>query len=146
MISEDVRFITTSSQPEWNEAIEWGVQERLFQETEEDHDFDRFSIYAVLDILEGRPIMIGGALLEVQGTSLWVDGIWVAPSFRKSGIGAKICDFITGYGLQHRRQTIQLNTYFKENLDFFKKQGFQEVACIPNWKYDLDCYFMRKNL
>lgn len=141
MVKEDIKFITTSNQPDWNETIERGVRERLFHETGVAHDFDWFSIYATLNAS-----LIGGALFEIQGTILWVDALWVAPNFRKEGIGRKLFDLMTDRALQYNCQTIQLNTYFKDNLAFFKKQGFQEIASIPNWKYDLDCYFMRKKL
>ena len=41
---------------------------------------------------------------------------------------------------------MQLNTYFQEAHAFFLTCDFQDVSSIPNWKYGLTCYFMRKML
>ena len=147
MTIEAITVMTaTSPNPDWDESIWSGIHERHLAETGMENTFERFSIYAVCSVLTKYPLITGGAIIESQGDILWMDALWVAPMFRKGGIGFRILDKTTELGINLNCRAIQLNTYFKQNIPFFKHNGFQEVVCIPQWKYNLDCYFMRKSI
>lgn len=48
------------------------------------------------------------------------------------------------FAAQKKDIEIQLNTYFNGANDLFLSCGFEGVAVIPNWKYGLDCYLLRR--
>jgi len=147
MAAEDSDITIVLNQiPDWDDSIEWGLHERILKETGTENSFKNFSVYAVWTALACLPLLAGGCILEFQGDTLWIDAIWVAPMFRRKGLGTRIINKTTDLAINHDSRSIQLNTYFKDNLPFFKRNGFQEVACIPHWKYGLDCYFMRKTI
>jgi GNAT superfamily N-acetyltransferase len=89
---------------------------------------------------------IGGALFQNHGKALWLDSLFIAPSFRRQGIGKMLIDEISVYAKQHNLICIQLNTYFEEAKSFFVSCDFEEIASIPNWKYGLTCFLMKKNI
>ena len=66
--------------------------------------------------------------------------------FRKHGIGKKLMERASLWAIQNDATEIQLNTYFKDAHDFFLACGFEDVSVIPNWKYGLDCYLMRRGV
>jgi hypothetical protein len=50
------------------------------------------------------------------------------------------------YATQCRIGEVQLNTYFPDAHHFFLSQDFEDVTVVPNWKYGLECYLMRKHV
>jgi len=139
---EDIKIITSSDQARiWDETIEGALYERILSEASMEHTFEKLSAYAVLNY---TPVLIGGIIVKVHLNTLWIDAIWVAHIFRKKGIGSRLLNQATKFAIESNCTSIQLNTYFKDSFRFFEHNGFQEVACIPNWKYNLDCYFLSK--
>jgi GNAT superfamily N-acetyltransferase len=84
--------------------------------------------------------------MNSHGNILWIDSIWVEPHFRKQNIGSRLLEQTFLYAIHNKAKEVQLNTYFQEAHFFFLKNDFEDVAMIPNWKYGLTCYFMRKAL
>lgn len=89
---------------------------------------------------------IGGVLFQKNENILWIDGMFVATSFRGQGIGRSLINEVIKYAKHNQVQSIQLNTYFPEARQFFKSCEFEEVATIPNWKYGLTCFLLEKNI
>lgn len=85
---------------------------------------------------------IGGVIAYNHGHILWIDALWIAPHKRGIGLGKTLLDQIINYGKTENCTTIQLNTFFPEAHNFFNSHGFETVATLPNWKYDMTCYFM----
>ena len=70
----------------------------------------------------------------------------VLPKFRKQGIGDQLMEKAYQFAVENNAKEIQLNTYFPGAHAFFLVLGFETVAVIPNWKYGLDCYLMRRKI
>lgn len=93
-----------------------------------------------------REIFVGGVILEQHADILWIDSIGVEPNFRRQGIGKRLLQEALLFASQNKAKEMQLNTYFREAHNVFLTCGFEDVALIPNWKYGLTCYLMRKIL
>lgn len=132
---------TTTNTPEWDTKIAAGLRKECSALTGISEDFKPHRIYGMV---EER--FAGGIVLEQHGNILWIDAIWVEPSFRKQGIGKQLIEKAALWATQNDATEIQLNTYFKDAHDFFVSCGLEDVALIPNWKYGLDCYLMRRSI
>ena len=145
MAIEDIKIITSlNSISSWDETIESSLQERLLEEVGREEGFETYSVYAVLDLDLVHPIMVGGVIFAFQETTIWIDALWVAPMFRKKGLGFQLLNHIESVAKKWGCRTIQLNTYLNDAHYFFLACGFEDVAIIPNWKYGLECYLMRR--
>ena len=101
--------------------------------------FKRFNLY-----VKKNEVTIGGMIGYHHGVILWLDSIYVEPPYRKSGVGRLLIKRLVDYAKTSAISEVQLNTYFDEGYQFFKSCGFELLETIPNWKYGLTCYFMRK--
>jgi len=91
--------------------------------------------------------LIGGIIYIKTGPkTVWIDGIFVDPKFRRQKIGSNLVGQVINSVKEEGINCLQLNTYFVEGRDFFKSCAFEEVTNIPNWKYELTNYFMKKSL
>ncbi|MDF3034573.1 MAG: uncharacterized protein K0R76_1527 [Alphaproteobacteria bacterium] len=90
--------------------------------------------------------LIGGVIFQKHGDILWIDALWIEPKFRRQGVGSKLMEQIIDFARQNTLTCLQLNTYFEEARSFFDACAFENVASIPQWKYGLTCYFMKKTL
>lgn len=133
-------FITRSN-PEWDKKIASDLRKECEALTGIKEDFQTHNFY----VKKGE-VFVGGITIEQHGDILWVDSIWIEPAFRKQSIGRTLIERIFPLATQHKTTEIQLNTYFKEAHDFFLACGFEDVVAIPNWKYGLTCYLMRKRV
>ena len=139
-LMNSLSFITTAN-PEWDKKIASGLRKECEALTGRIEDFQTHSLY-----VKSEEIFAGGISVEQQGDILWIDSIWVEPTFRKQGIGKMLIEKIMHFAVAGKAKEVQLNTYFKEAHDFFLACGFEDVAAIPNWKYALTCYLMRKRV
>jgi len=133
-------FMTTPNS-QWDTRIDGGVHQELDARTDSPQIFESHHLYA----FEGD-IFAGGVLFQQQGESLWIDSFWVEKPFRNRGIGTALLHHVTLFAGRLHCKNIQLNTYFLEAKSFFLHSGFEEVARIPQWKFGLECCFMRKRL
>ncbi|MCE2991619.1 MAG: GNAT family N-acetyltransferase [Candidatus Jidaibacter sp.] len=102
-------------------------------------DFEQVNIY-----LKHNDINMAGAICYIHGKILWCDSIYVEEAFQNKGFGRQLIAKLFDIAITRNLREVQLNTYFPKAHMFFKKSGFEEVAVIPNWKYNLTCYLMRK--
>jgi RimJ/RimL family protein N-acetyltransferase/quercetin dioxygenase-like cupin family protein len=89
---------------------------------------------------------VAGLMVDIHGTIAWLDSIYVEEAFQNQGLGIELMNKLCDHMQKSLVSEIQLNTYFPKAYHFFKKCGFKDVACIPNWKYGLTCYLMKKLL
>lgn len=132
---------TTQNHPEWNKKIDAGLVNTLNTLTSQKETFKPHRIYA-----QSNNIFVGGLTLEQHGDILWIDALWVDETDRNKGIGQQLIQQALLYASQHSAKELQLNTFFSESHTFFLSQGFEDVVIIPNWKYGLTCYLMRKQI
>jgi GNAT superfamily N-acetyltransferase len=130
--------VTVSVMPALAEKINQPMSGYLNELTGRSHHFESGAI-----TVDSHGTFAGGILFEQQGDVLWIDRFWVEQAFRKKGIGTKLVQSAQLVAKEKDCNRIQLNTYFPEALAFFQKQGFEVVAMIPQWKYGLDCHYMR---
>ncbi len=132
---------TTLNNPEWDKKIEAGLRKECEALTGIRDDFKTHTLYVQRD-----NTFAGGIHFEIHGDILWIDSVWVEQDFRKQGVGRQLLQETFHLATQNNAKEIQLNTFFSEAHSFFLKCDFEDVAQIPNWKYSLDCYLMRKKI
>ncbi len=132
---------TTLSHPEWDKKIASGLYKECKVLTGITEDFKTHTIY-----VKSGETFAGGMSMEQYGEILWINSFWIEPRFRKQGIGKGLLQNAILLATQNKLKVIQLNTFFTETHAFFLTCGFENVAVIPNWKYGLECYLMRKVL
>jgi N-acetylglutamate synthase-like GNAT family acetyltransferase len=125
--------------PSFDEKISFALRHQCQDLTGIKTDFEQISIY-----LNHKQINVAGAICYIHGKILWCDSIYVEEDFQDKGFGKKLIAKLFDLSVTKNLREVQLNTYFPKAHMFFKKCGFEEVAVIPNWKYDLTCYLMRK--
>lgn len=130
---------TSIPNSEWHKKIEAGLRKECEALIGIKNLFKVHSIY-----VKNEDTFVGGMIVEHHGDILWIDAIWVEPNYRRKGIGKRLFQESQVFASQNKVKVIQLNTYFQKAHDFFLACGFEDVALIPNWKYDLTCYLMRK--
>jgi GNAT superfamily N-acetyltransferase len=131
--------LSSTGNPLLNKAIDDNLKDILEQKIGTPSTFKTGAIY-----VHENSIFIAGLVFEVQGNLIWIDSLWVDPQFQGKGLGSKLIDRLVNFGEEQGCQTLQLNTYFADL--FFRKVGFIVISMIPKWKFDLDCYFMRRNI
>lgn len=132
---------TTTNPPEWNKKIATGLRKECSSLTGISADFKPHTIYGMVE-----DKFAGGISFAQHGNILWIDALWIEPKYRKQNIGKQLMEKAVLWAIQNNATEIQLNTYFKDAHDFFLSCRFEDVAVIPNWKYGLNCYLMRKSI
>ncbi len=132
---------SSEANPDWDKQITCELLKYVKQLTGLPEDLKAYTIYA-----HNENTLRGGVICELHGDILWIDSIWIEPSFRKQGIGKQLLQKVFLSGIQSKAKEIQLHTYFKEAHLFFLKCGFEDVVSIPHWKWGLTCHLMRKCL
>ena len=127
------------SDPIFDNKIDKALRHECEKLTGINTNFERISFY-----LNHEQTNVAGAICYVHGKILWCDSIYVEEAFQNKGFGRQLIAKLLETALSRNLREIQLNTYFPKALAFFKKCGFEEVAVVPRWKYDLTCYLMRK--
>lgn len=133
--------LTTTNTPEWDKKIAKGLRKECSTLTGIADDFKPHTIYGMVG-----DKFAGGISFVQHGNILWIDALWVEPHYRKQKIGKQLMEQAVLWASQSNTTEIQLNTYFKEAHDFFLSCGFEDIAVIPNWKYGLKCYLMRRSV
>jgi GNAT superfamily N-acetyltransferase len=125
--------------PNFNDKISKALRCECEKLTGIKNNFDQLNLY-----LKKGSHTIAGVIYYIHGKILWCDSIYVEEAFQNKKFGSQLISRLLEIALARNLREIQLNTYFSKAYVFFKKCGFEEIAVIPNWKYDLTCYLMRK--
>lgn len=141
MIKELSSSVAFSYDPDssFNEKISSALRCQCEDLTGIKTDFEQVNVY-----LKHKHANIAGSICYIHGKILWCDSIYVEEAFQNKGFGKQLIAKLFDIAITRNLREVQLNTYFPKAHMFFKKCGFEEVAVIPNWKYDLTCYLMRK--
>lgn len=141
MIKELSSSVAFSYDPDssFDEKISSALRRRCEHLTGIKTDFEQVNVY-----LKYKDANIAGAICYIHGEILWCDSIYVEETFQNKGFGRQLIAKLLDIAITRNLREVQLNTYFPKAHIFFKKCGFEEVAVIPDWKYDLTCYLMRK--
>lgn len=127
------------SDPIFDNKIDKALRHECEKLTDINTNFERINVY-----LKHEQANVAATICYIHGEILWCDSIYVEEVFQKKGFGRQLIGKLLEIALTRNLREIQLNTYFPEALAFFKKCGFEELAVVPRWKYDLTCYLMRK--
>lgn len=133
--------VTTTSHPEWDRKIAAGLHKKCEALTGIENNLTPYTFY-----VKSNNTFVGGMHFNHFGDILWLDSMWVEPSFRKQGVGKLLLQEAHLSAIKNKAKEIQLNTFFQDAHVFFLRCGFEDVAMIPHWKYGLACYLMRKIL
>ena len=137
-VNNDLTF-SDAPDPIFDDKISKALRGECEKLTGVKSDFEQHSLY-----LKSGAHIIAGAIYYIYGKILWCDSIYVEEAFQNNKLGSQLISKLLEIALSQNLREIQLNTYFPRVYTFFKKCGFEEIAVIPNWKYDLTCYLMRK--
>jgi len=132
---------TTFQNSAWKDKIDLELKGKLESYTNAPYLTQPQGIYA-----HHEAQLVGGVIFQKYKDILWIDALWVDEHFKRRGIGRGILNQLISISQQEDVQNLQLNTFFSEAKSFFEACGFDVISQIPNWKYDLTCYFMRKSL
>jgi GNAT superfamily N-acetyltransferase len=140
--TEEIMSITFTTFPNvaWKDKINLELNAHLESHT----GFHLVKCEGIYAFYETR--LIGGIIFEKYNNILWVDALWIDPTFRRQGIGTQLINQTIGFAHQNSMTCLQLNTYFEEAKLFFESCHFETIGSIPNWKHGLTCYFMKKAL
>lgn len=133
--------LTTLNNLEWDKKIASGLYRECAQLTGRTEVFKNHTLYVKSD-----NTFAGGVHVEHHDSILWIDSIWVEPTFRKQGVGRRLLQEVHVFTTKHKAKEMQLNTYFQNAHAFFLTCDFEDVAVIPHWKWGLTCYLMRKSV
>lgn len=134
-------LFTQDSDSDFDEKISFALLRQCQDITGIKTDFEQINLY-----IKVKDRHVAGAICDVHGKILWCDSIYVEEEFQGKGLGTQLINKLFEIAATRSLSEIQLNTYFQKSHIFFKKCGFEDVAVIPNWKYDLTCYLMRKKI
>lgn len=130
---------TMFQNPVWRDKVNLELRNQLESYTKTPYIGQSQGIYA-----HHEAQLIGGIVFQKYNDILWIEGIWVDEKFKRQGIGKLLLEQVIDIAKKSNIQNLQLNTYFSGAKDFFKASGFEVVNSIPQWKYGLTCYFMRR--
>lgn len=103
-----------------------------------------FTLY----IADSSKNVIAGALGALRQYKLtktaWVHKIWVKTSCQRLGLGTDLIRFLEDFAWHRNCERIQLEAFDFQNIEFFKKQGYQVQGIIPKALADLDQYCLYK--
>jgi ribosomal protein S18 acetylase RimI-like enzyme len=86
----------------------------------------------------------------IKGTSyygcLYVDSLWVDPTFRTKGWGGELMHAAENLGRKRHCSFVSLTTMDWEALDFYKGLGYAVEFVREGFEKDSKMYLLRKNL
>jgi len=88
--------------------------------------------------------IIGGLFGEISWGWLHVDTLWIAESYRQSGIGTSLMDRAEAEARKMDVHQAYLETTDFQALGFYEKRGYQVFAQLENQPPGHTCYYMKK--
>jgi len=87
---------------------------------------------------------VGGILGEIHWGWLYVKGLWVSDSVRSKGLGSKLLQKLEEYAFSKGITNYRLETTSFQSLEFYKKQGYELFAELPDMPPSFTSYFLKK--
>lgn len=89
---------------------------------------------------------VGGVSAMLVFGSLYIDGLWVAPTLRHQGWGTKLMQEIETIGREREARFATLNTMDWQALSFYKKLGYSIEFIREGYDKDSKMFLLRKSL
>ncbi|MEG0773777.1 GNAT family N-acetyltransferase [Clostridium sp.] len=90
--------------------------------------------------------IIAGIVASRENQCLTIDYLWVDESYRGSGFGSKLLNFIESIAEKKGVVTIYLNTFGFQAPEFYLKMGYENFGVLENCINGYSQYFFRKML
>jgi len=91
-------------------------------------------------------LILGGILGEINWDWMYIKGLWVDESIRKSGWGEKLLQSLEQYSVSKGVPNIRLETTTFQALDFYLKCGYSIFGELPNMPKGHTSYFLQKQI
>ncbi len=99
-----------------------------------------------LNAKDSTGVAIGGIRGTVLMYWLRVEFLWVEEAFRRSGVGSRLLQEAEARARALGAKHVGLDTFDWQAPDFYRKQGYAEVARLENYVDGHYSAFMRKAL
>lgn len=93
---------------------------------------------------EGR--LVGGASLWQHSDALYIDVLWFEENYRRQGLGSRLLATIDQQAIREQIKKVFVDTFSFQALEFYKKNNFETIACVPQYLLGHDRYFLKKTL
>lgn len=110
----------------------------FFNDTPDDY----FGIY--LRDTEGK--IVGGAIGEVQWSSLFIEYLWVDESLRGQGLGSQVMAMVEEEAHKRNKTYVWLTTFDFQAPKFYFDHGFSPFGRLDDYPPGHCLYFLRKDL
>lgn len=120
------------------------IQEQLFSyETKKliKETPTHFSVF--LKTKEGK--ILGGALVWMHTESIYVQAIWIEPTLRGQGLGAKLLQKAENEALKKGCRYATLDSNYQA-VGFYQRLGYKILGEIPNYIFSHSKIYLRKEL
>lgn len=138
---EKIRLIVDYQPTQEDDAF---VQAQLFNyETKEliKEVPTHFSIF----LKSAQDKIVGGALVWVHSESIYIHGLWVAPTLQGQGLGVKLLQKAENEALKKGCRYATLDSNYQA-VSFYLKQGYQVIGEIKNYIFNHSKVYFRKEL
>jgi ribosomal protein S18 acetylase RimI-like enzyme len=89
---------------------------------------------------------VGGCLGNVWANYLHVQWLWVAPSLRGRGFGARLLRAAETMGAENGAARATLDTFNPMAKAFYLRQGYEVFGTLPDYPPGYSKFFLRKTL
>ncbi|MBI1208766.1 MAG: GNAT family N-acetyltransferase [Azospirillum sp.] len=90
--------------------------------------------------------VVGGAVGFIAGRDFFLDWLWVVDDLRGQGAGSRLLDAIEQAAREHGCERCTLNTFSFQAPAFYRGQGYQVLAEIPDFLVGFTKIYFRKPL
>ncbi|PUT40733.1 N-acetyltransferase [Legionella taurinensis] len=90
--------------------------------------------------------LIGGASLWQHSDAFYIDVLWFEDNYRRQGLGSALLDRLDKQAVSAGIKKIFVDTFSFQARDFYEKNGFAVIACVPEYLLGHDRYFLKKSL
>lgn len=129
------------TQPPYTDDLEFLTQ-KINEEAEEVGKAYPFAIFVRDE--DGK--VIAGCSGSIIFGSIYTDQLWVAPDFRKKGIGKQLMEKAHEYGSQNSCLVATVTTMDFQAPDFYKKLGYKVDFSRKGHNKNSSAIFMSKKL
>ena len=133
-------------QVEKPEESAWGIIGRGLQayniQQAGDNQFQRLCFVLQADNDEIK----GGVIAEVYWEWLYIDLMWIEDELRGQGFGQQLLTSVEDQARELGAKNAYLDTFSFQAPDFYKKQGYQVMAELPDFPRGHQRYFLSKKL
>jgi GNAT superfamily N-acetyltransferase len=133
-------------QVEKPEESAWGIIGRGLQQYNigqaGDNKFQRLCF--VLQSNEDE--IMGGVMAEVYWNWLYIDLMWIEDDLRGQGYGRRLLTSVEDQARKLGAKNAYLDTFSFQAPEFYKKQGYQVMAELPDFPVGHQRHFLSKKL